>query len=52
LRRAPRVIPGAQAWIIVRTSLTIAVLIIRYGHVKYPYREDREGKNEKPYVRE
>jgi len=32
--------------------LTIAVLIIRYGHVKYPYREDREGKNEKPYVRE
>ena len=22
--------------------LTIAVLIIRYGHVKFPYREDRE----------
>ena len=32
--------------------LTIAVLIIRYGHVKFPYREDREGKSEKPYVRE
>lgn len=32
--------------------LTVAVLIIRYGHVKFPYREDREGKHEKPYVRE
>ncbi len=32
--------------------LTIAVLIIRYGHVKFPYREDRENRSEKPYVRE
>ncbi len=35
--------------------LTVAVLVIRYGHIKFPYREDREdrnGKVEKPYVRE
>lgn len=32
--------------------LTIAVLVIRYGHVKFPYREDRENKVDKPYVRE
>lgn len=30
--------------------LTLAVLAIRYGHVRYPYREDE--KQEKPYVRE
>ncbi|MEW5887681.1 MAG: phosphate-starvation-inducible PsiE family protein [Pseudomonadota bacterium] len=32
--------------------LTLAVLIIRYGHVKYPYREDEERNASKPYVRE
>lgn len=32
--------------------LTIAVLIIRYGHVRYPYREDAEDPSGKPYVRE
>jgi protein PsiE len=32
--------------------LTLAVLIIRYGHVKYPYREDEEKSVSKPYVRE
>ncbi len=32
--------------------LTLAVLIIRYGHVKYPYREDEEKPVSKPYVRE
>ncbi len=31
--------------------LTIAVLAIRYGHVKFPYREDQESKD-RPYVRE
>jgi protein PsiE len=30
--------------------LTLAVLVIRFGHVRFPYREDAE-KN-KPYVRE
>jgi len=30
--------------------LTLAVLAIRYGHVRYPYREDAAGA--KPYVRE
>jgi protein PsiE len=30
--------------------LTLAVLAIRYGHVKYPYREDEAQS--KPYVRE
>jgi len=32
--------------------LTVAVLAIRFGHVKFPYREDEERKNERPYVRE
>lgn len=32
--------------------LTIAVLAIRYGHVKFPYREDETRKDAKPYVRE
>jgi protein PsiE len=33
--------------------LTLGVLIIRYGHVRYPYREDvSEGAAEKPFVRE
>jgi protein PsiE len=30
--------------------LTLAVLAIRYGHTRFPYRED--AQNEKPYVRE
>jgi protein PsiE len=30
--------------------LTLAVLAIRYGHVRYPYREDAE--KDKAYVRE
>ncbi len=32
--------------------LTVAVLAIRYGHVRYPYREDTDEKLGKPYVRE
>ena len=32
--------------------LTIAVLAIRYGHVRFPYREDADEKLDKPYVRE
>jgi protein PsiE len=32
--------------------LTVAVLVIRYGHVRYPYREDADEKSGKPYVRE
>jgi len=32
--------------------LTVAVLIIRYGHVCYPYREDAGEKGGKAYVRE
>lgn len=33
--------------------LTAAVLLIRYGHVRYPYREDtRANSTERPYVRE
>jgi protein PsiE len=32
--------------------LTVAVLVIRYGHVRYPYREDADEKTGKPYVRE
>jgi protein PsiE len=32
--------------------LTVAVLVIRYGHVRYPYREDADEKLGKPYVRE
>ncbi len=31
--------------------LTLAVLAIRYGHVRYPYREDAENTS-KPFVRE
>mgnify|MGYP001168742652 FL=1 len=31
--------------------LTLAVLAIRYGHVKFPYREDQANR-ERPYVRE
>jgi len=32
--------------------LTAAVLVIRYGHVRYPYREDAEKDPGKAYVRE
>jgi protein PsiE len=32
--------------------LTMAVLAIRYGHVRYPYREDADEKPAKAYVRE
>lgn len=33
--------------------LAVAVLVIRYGHVRFPYREDEsEGGAEKPYVKE
>ncbi len=33
--------------------LTVAVLVIRFGHVRYPYREDRSDKGPgKAYVRE
>jgi protein PsiE len=32
--------------------LTLAVLAIRYGHVRFPYREDADEKSGKPYVRE
>lgn len=32
--------------------LTLAVLAIRYGHVRYPYREDAGEKTRKAYVRE
>jgi protein PsiE len=32
--------------------LTAAVLLIRYGHVRYPYREDAEKDPGKAYVRE
>ncbi len=32
--------------------LTVAVLVIRYGHVRYPYREDAEKDPGKAYVRE
>ncbi|MBL8487056.1 MAG: phosphate-starvation-inducible PsiE family protein [Rhodocyclaceae bacterium] len=32
--------------------LTLAVLVIRYGHVRFPYREDASEKNAKAYVRE
>ena len=31
--------------------LTLAVLAIRFGHVKFPYREDQSSKD-RPYVRE
>jgi protein PsiE len=34
--------------------LTLAVLIVRYGHVRFPYREDARKRpdGDKPYVRE
>jgi protein PsiE len=32
--------------------LTLAVLVVRYGHVRYPYREDAGEKTRKAYVRE
>ncbi|MDX9994129.1 MAG: phosphate-starvation-inducible PsiE family protein [Rhodocyclaceae bacterium] len=33
--------------------LTLGVLLIRYGHVRFPYREDaEEGNAEKPFVKE
>jgi protein PsiE len=33
--------------------LTLGVLAIRYGHVRFPYREDvSEGANDKPFVKE
>ena len=32
--------------------LTLAVLAIRYGHVRYPYREDVGERAKKAYVRE
>lgn len=32
--------------------LTVAVLIIRYGHVRFPYREDAEKYPGKAYARE
>jgi protein PsiE len=32
--------------------LTVGVLIIRYGHVHYPYKEDRQPENAKAFVRE
>jgi hypothetical protein len=30
----------------------VAVLVIRYGHVRYPYREDADEGPGKAYVRE
>lgn len=32
--------------------ITLAVLAIRYGHVRFPYREDTDQAHHKPYVRE
>ena len=32
--------------------LTLGVLVIRYGHVRFPYREDASESAEKPFVRE
>ncbi|NWG31589.1 MAG: phosphate-starvation-inducible PsiE family protein [Rhodocyclaceae bacterium] len=33
--------------------LTLGVLLIRYGHVRFPYREDAEAESvEKPFVKE
>ncbi|QSI77813.1 MULTISPECIES: phosphate-starvation-inducible protein PsiE [Niveibacterium] len=32
--------------------LAIGVLVIRYGHVRFPYNEDRDTPAKKPYVRE
>ena len=32
--------------------LTVAVLVVRYGHVRFPYREDAEKDPGKAFVRE
>ncbi|MDD5249690.1 MAG: phosphate-starvation-inducible PsiE family protein [Rhodocyclaceae bacterium] len=32
--------------------ITLGVLVIRYGHVRYPYEEDAAPESQKPYVRE
>lgn len=32
--------------------LTVAVLVIRYGHIRFPYREDAGEKTRKAFVRE
>ena len=32
--------------------LTLAVLVVRYGHVRFPYHEDTGEKTRKAYVRE
>ena len=32
--------------------LTLGVLAIRFGHVRYPYEEDDSRASDKPYVRE
>lgn len=32
--------------------LTVAVLVIRFGHIRFPYREDAGEKTRKPFVRE
>ncbi|MDP2811323.1 MAG: phosphate-starvation-inducible PsiE family protein [Rhodocyclaceae bacterium] len=32
--------------------LTIAVLAVRFGHVRFPYREDTTKQHDKPYVQE
>jgi hypothetical protein len=32
--------------------LTVGVLVIRYGHVRFPYNEDHSEKNAKAFVRE
>jgi protein PsiE len=32
--------------------LTVGVLVIRYGHVRFPYREDADAESGKAYVRE
>jgi protein PsiE len=32
--------------------LTVAVLVVRYGHVRFPYREDAEKDPSKAFVRE
>jgi protein PsiE len=32
--------------------LTLGVLIIRYGHVRFPYNEDASERPDKPFVRE
>lgn len=32
--------------------LTLGVLVIRYGHVRFPYPEDATGSGEKPFARE